>query len=113
HPAIDLVIEWRRSDDARALLLTPEGEAVDVYWAPTLDTFVELAEKNYFAPLPLPYAGLPGRIGDLVIDDPQRRYAAFEVAGFGFAYSQQFLDAKGLPVPRDWRELSDPRYAGA
>ncbi len=113
HPDIDLVFEWRRSEDARRLMKTPEGAAVDVYWAPTLDTFVSMAQQGLFTTLKLPAAGLPGQIGKLVIDDPQQHFAAFEVAGFGFAYNQRYLDSKALPVPKDWQELTDSRYAGS
>lgn len=113
HPGIDMVVEWRRSDDALALLATEQGREVDVYWAPSLDTFVTLADAGYFATLDLPLSGLPGRIGDLAIDDAQQRFAAFEVAGFGFAYSQDYLDRHDLPLPRDWSELADPRYRDA
>jgi ABC-type Fe3+ transport system substrate-binding protein len=112
HPDIDLVLEWRRSDDAR-LLLESGSNAVDVYWAPSLDTFVTLADAGYFAKLPLPFEGVPGRIGQLRVDDAQSRFAAFEVAGFGIAYSPQWLQQHGLDVPHDWAALRDPRYAQA
>jgi ABC-type Fe3+ transport system substrate-binding protein len=112
HPDIDLVLEWRRSDDAR-LLLESGANAVDVYWAPSLDTFVTLADEGYFAQLPLPFAGVPGRIGQLQVDDAKGRFAAFEVAGFGVAYSPDWLTQQGLDVPRDWTALRDPRYAKA
>lgn len=112
YPGIDMVIEWRRSDDARQLLESGNA-AVDVYWAPSLDTFVALANENHFSTLPLPYHGVPRRIGDLQIDDAQQRFAAFEVAGFGFAYSKEYLDAHQLSVPQDWTDLADAEYAGS
>jgi len=113
HPDIDLVFEWRRSNDAWKLMQTPQGAAVDVYWAPTLDTFVSMADKNLFATLDLPLKGVPGRVGQLDIDDAKHRFAAFEIAGFGFALSQTWLDAHKLPAPRDWNDLTDVRYHGA
>ncbi|MCB1670542.1 MAG: extracellular solute-binding protein, partial [Pseudomonadales bacterium] len=112
HPGIDMVLEWRRSDDARQLLQSG-NPGVDVYWAPSLDTFVTLADAGYFAELPLPFAGLPGNIDELEIDDPAHRFAAFEVAGFGFAFSPAWLDVHELSVPQDWQDLRDPRYSGA
>jgi len=112
HPDVDLVLEWRRSDDAR-LLLESGSNAVDVYWAPSLDTFVALADAGYFATLPLPFDGVPGRIGQLRVDDAASRFAAFEVAGFGVAYSLDWLAQAGLEPPRDWTSLHDPRYAEA
>lgn len=112
HPEVDLVLEWRRSDDAR-LLLESGSDAVDVYWAPSLDTFVALADAGYFSVLPLPFEGVPGRIGQLRVDDAQARFAAFEVAGFGIAYSPHWLAQQDLEAPRDWTTLQDPRYAEA
>ncbi|HWK53773.1 MAG TPA: extracellular solute-binding protein [Hyphomicrobiales bacterium] len=103
HPDIDLVLEWRHSDDARALL--EQGGAIDVYWAPTLDTFVILADAGYFTPLPLPLDGLPGRVGGLAIDDAQARFAAFEVAGLGVAYSEAWMAEHGVTLPADWKDL--------
>lgn len=112
HPDIDMVIEWRRSDDAKQWLQSDSND-VDVYWAPSLDTFASLAAAGHFVPLGLPRAGLPGHIGELTIDDPQSRFIAVEVAGFGFAYSRTWLNDRNLPVPHDWPELRAPHYAGA
>ncbi len=113
HPEIDMRVEWRRSDDAWELLQNSPDAGVDVYWAPSLDTFAAMAQAGYFTALDLPRAGLPGHIGDLLIDDPDGQYVAFEVAGFGFAYNQTYLDAHQLELPIDWRDLADPEYANS
>jgi ABC-type Fe3+ transport system substrate-binding protein len=113
NPTIDMRVEWRRSDDAWQLLQSSPTPGVDVYWAPSIDTFAAMASAGYFAELDLPRPGLPGRIGELLIDDPAGQYAAFEVAGFGFAYSQAYLDSKKLELPQDWGDLTSAEYAGS
>ena len=112
HPGVAVQIVWAHSADARRRLRQPGGGGVDVYWAPSPASFAELAGQGRFAPLAVDHRALPGRIGSQPISDPQDRFQAFEVAGYGFAVNQQALRGKGLAVPTRWRTLADPAYAG-
>lgn len=107
---VDVV--WHSGDDARDYL-TGEGKGkVDVFWSPSLRTFVDLARKGVFRKLDIDRSGLPGRIGKQNISDPDGFYEATEVAGYGLIINPAYLQKAGLPEPREWEDLARPEYAG-
>ena len=85
---------------------------MDVYWTPAQHNFAVLANANVFRTFSQPDAGLPSAIGGFQISDPQDRYRASEVAGYGLVYDPGELKRLGLPVPRDWKDLTDPAFSG-
>ncbi len=111
HPEYRLQIVWRMPVDALPWLRRPD-HGVDVYWGASPRTFAALAADGAFAPLTVDRSGLVDRIGRTQISDPQGRYAATEMAGYGFAVNADALKAAGLAMPADWDALADPRWAG-
>ena len=93
------------------LLDTPDHGGIDVYWSPSLDNFPALAAKGAFRPVHVDRAVLPGQIGPQPISDPDGRYEAFEVAGYGIALSTSRLAESGLARPTRWRDLAAPACA--
>lgn len=112
HPDIDLQIVWKQSRDAAALLDGAGHGGADVYWAPSLDNFPRLAARGAFRPIAVDRHVLPAMLGRQPISDPLDRYQAFEVAGYGIVYSPERLRDAGLPVPRDWRDLTMAGWSG-
>lgn len=111
-PRYRLRIVWRMPHDALPYLRQPGQGGVDVYWSASPRTFTQLKAEQALRKLPLSLAGLPGRVGGSVIDDPDGYFAASEVAGYGFAVNPAYLARHGLPVPADWSDLAQPAYAG-
>ena len=111
YPQYRLEILWRQSRDALRYLQNPHLP-VDVYWTPAQHNFAFLAAANVFRSFPQPDADLPSAIGGFQISDPQDRYRASEVAGYGMVYDPGALKRLGLPVPRDWKTLADPAFSG-
>lgn len=107
-----LRIVWRMPHDALPYLRQPGQGGVDVYWSASPRTFAQLKAEQALHKLPVSLAGLPGRVGNSVIDDPDGYFAASEVAGYGFAVNPGYLARHGLPVPADWSDLAQPAYAG-
>ncbi len=112
NPAWRLRVIWRAGHDAMPTLRQPGPEGVDVYWSPSPRNFAQLKAGNLLQKLDIDRTGLPGRLGNTQIDDADGYYAAFEIAGYGFAVNPAYLKEHGLPEPQDWIDLADPRYAG-
>ncbi len=111
-PRYRLRIVWRMPHDALPYLRQPGQGGVDVYWSASPRTFTQLKAAQALRKLPVSLAGLPGRVGNSEIDDPDGYFAASEVAGYGFAVNPAYLARHGLAVPADWSDLAQPAYAG-
>ncbi|CAH2603580.1 Extracellular solute-binding protein [Rhodovastum atsumiense] len=112
HPDIAVQIVGKSSREAAEILRSPDQGGIDVYWAPSLATFHALHGAGVFHPLGVDRAVLPGQIGAQRISPPDGMFEAFEVAGYGIVANPATLARLGLPVPRDWRDLADARWAG-
>lgn len=113
HPGVDLQFIWKQSRDALAYLRGAGRDEADVYWTPSPATFLTLAEEGAFQQLEIDRTALPGRIGGQPLSDPKGRFEAFEVAGYGLAWSPAAFAARGLGAPDGWRSLADPKLKGA
>ncbi|HPE60074.1 MAG: extracellular solute-binding protein [Thiothrix sp.] len=112
HPDIPVQILWRRSNDALPYLLQPEQGGVDVYWTPSRRNFLALKHAGAFGPIGIDRTGLPDKIGDLAISDPDGQYLASEIAGYGIFVDTDRLQELGMPEPERWKDLADPRLRG-
>lgn len=112
NPDYRLQILWRQGFDALPFLRQPDQGGVDVYWAPSPGNFARLAKDNSWQSLGVDLNGLPARIGGVALRDAGNHYQATELAGYGFAVNPDKLKALGMPAPRDWTELLDPRLRG-
>lgn len=52
------------------------------------------------------------RIGAQILYDPQQHWLGVALSGFGIVYNRDTLRKLGLPEPRAFGDLADPRYAG-
>jgi len=112
NPDIKLDFQWGHGGDAMATLRQPDQGGVDVLWSPALKAFPALAREGAFRPLGDGAKGIATKVGGMPLTDGKGTYAAFELAGYGFAVRPDYLTAHGLPVPRDWSDLARPAYAG-
>lgn len=112
HPEYRLRIIWRMPGDAAPFLQQPGHGGADVYWSPSPRTFARLAGAGIWRQLPVDRNTLPTHIGKAALGDAEAYYTATEVAGFGFAVSPEALAKRGIALPRDWPDLTDPRLAG-
>jgi phosphoglycerate transport regulatory protein PgtC len=112
NPDWRLRIVWHMPHDALPTLRQPGPEGVDVYWTPSPRNFALLKQEGLLRKLDVDRTGLPGRIGNTLIDDPDGYFAAVETAGYGFAINPDYLKARDLPAPADWQDLGEPKYAG-
>jgi len=57
--------------------------------------------------------GDENRIGDDLLHDPELRWFGAALSGFGIVYNRDLLSRLGVPAPRRWADLTDPRLVGA
>ncbi|TCJ11657.1 extracellular solute-binding protein [Parasulfuritortus cantonensis] len=112
HPEYRLQFVWRMPHDAQPYLEAPGQNGVDVYWAASPRVFSALARAGRLQKLGLDTTGLPDRLGNAPLADPDGYYRCTEMAGYGFVVNPDALAGLGLAAPADWSDLADPRYAG-
>jgi len=52
------------------------------------------------------------RIGSSKLYDPEQYWLGVAVSSFGILYNKDLLESRGLPEPREWKDLTDPGYDG-
>lgn len=110
YPDIAVIVVHKSGRDAFMALSTPDHSGADVYWAAS-GNFEHLTEKNAFTPLKVDRSVLPGKIGTTPISDPNGRFEAFELAGYGLAYGPKVL-WNGKAPPETWADAAKPDLPG-
>lgn len=112
NPDIDVTIVWRMPHDSMSYLQGPGRGQVDVVWAAAYRNFMALAAMDAFNPLPMDGTTVPASAGPFRLAGPGNAFAAFEMAGYGLAFHPVRLAALGIAAPREWSDVTDPRYEG-
>ncbi len=86
------------------------GERPDVFWASAPDAFEVLAKDGLLTKYDPGVKGIPGKIGNYPINDPQGFYLGQALAGYGIMWNTRYLKAHKLPEPREWADLVKPVY---
>src|SRR3989337_3071923 len=55
-------------------------------------------------------ARIPAKIGNFPIHDPDGHYFGFAISGYGLMWNKNYLKAHKLPAPKEWTDLTNPRY---
>jgi iron(III) transport system substrate-binding protein len=104
--AFGTIVEWNRRPQA------------DVVWGGETGLFDKLASRKLLAPL-----GLPNTVTDAVpptlgapkavsLKDPRGYWIGTVLESTGIAYHPRLLKRLGVPPPKDWDDLLDPRLKG-
>lgn len=112
NPDVNVEFVWRMPHDALPYLREKAQGTVDVYWAASYRNFVTLKDEGAWRPIAIDREAVPGHVGPFRLSDPDGRFEAVEMAGFGLVSNPAFLAQRGLPPPQEWAEAADPRYAG-
>jgi ABC-type Fe3+ transport system substrate-binding protein len=104
HPGISVEIVKKSGREAFAFLSAPDHGGADVYWAAS-SNFPKLRDLGAFATLRIDRSQLPGKIGPEQISDPDNKFEAFELAGYGLAYGPQAL-WKSKSAPTSWHDAA-------
>jgi len=86
---------------------------VDVVFGGGADTHMELASSGYLEPVRLPeeiLCRLAKEVNGVPIyDTAEGRWYGACLSGFGILYNKPLLKRLGVPEPRTWADLADPR----
>ena len=88
------------------------GERPDVFWASAPDAFEVLAKDKLLVKFDPGVKGIPEKIGNYPVNDPQGFYRGQALAGYGIMWNTRYLKANKLPEPREWADLVRPAYFG-
>jgi len=111
HPETTLEFVQRKTTTAVADIIGERHKA-DIFWASAPDAFEILKRAGRLAMLRPRPTGAPDRIAGYPVNDPGLTYLGFALSGYGFAYNPAYLEARALPVPRGWSDLTAPIFAG-
>ena len=91
---------------------------VDIFWGGESALFDKLAEQKLVAPLALPKETLdavPATIGKpkpIYLKDPKAFWIGTALEPYGVVYHPVLLKRFGVPEPRDWDDLLNPKLKG-
>jgi iron(III) transport system substrate-binding protein len=100
------IVEWKGRPDA------------DIFWGGESALFDKLAEQNLLAKLDLPKSvvdSIPESIGKpkpIPLKDPKGFWIGTVLEPYGLVYHPKLFARLGVPEPKDWDDLLDPRLKG-
>lgn len=100
------IVEWKGRPGA------------DIFWGGESALFDKLAEQNLVAKLDLPNAivdEIPVSIGKpkpIPLKDPKGFWIGTVLEPYGLVYQPTLLKRLGVPVPKDWDDLLNPKLKG-
>jgi ABC-type Fe3+ transport system substrate-binding protein len=91
---------------------------VDIFWGGESALFDKLAEQKLLAQLNLPKSvmdAIPATIGKpkpIYLKDPKGFWTGTVLEPYGLVYHPKLLQRLGVPEPKDWDGLLDPKLKG-
>jgi ABC-type Fe3+ transport system substrate-binding protein len=102
-----------------AFLASDAGCGIDVFFGGGAYDFILQARAGRLVPLYPPGEATPDWMRDEIVPlrhagddfrDPEGRWTGAVLSSFGIVYNRDALARLGLPPPRHWADLADPRY---
>jgi len=100
------IVEWKGRPNA------------DIFWGGESALYDKLAEQNLLAKLDLPKAvmdAIPASIGKpkpIPLKDPKGYWTGTVLEPYGIVYHPRLYQRLGLPPPKDWDDLLNPKLKG-
>lgn len=111
HPGLTVEMQNRNTNAAVKYLDETKGNnATDLFWASAPDAFEALKARGLLEKYKPQARGIPAKIGDYPINDPDGHYAGFAASGYGIMWNTRYVAANKLPEPKDWSDLAKPAY---
>jgi ABC-type Fe3+ transport system substrate-binding protein len=91
----------------------------DIFWGGEPALFQSLAEQRLLTRLETPaetWEAIPGSIGTpkpIPLKDPGRHWVGTALEVYGIAYNPRLLKRLGVPEPREWDDVLNPKLKGA
>src|SRR5713226_9601400 len=114
QPGITVVINSKQTNDRVTYLReTKANPEADIFWVSAPDAFQTLESdgllEKYSPPKEI-MARIPAKIGSFPIHDPDGKYFGFAISGYGLMWNKNYLKAHKLPAPKEWTDLTNPKY---
>jgi phosphoglycerate transport regulatory protein PgtC len=110
-PGVLLEVQNRNTNAGVKLLQeTRANNQADLFWASAPDAFQVLRGANLLEAYKPQAKGIPEKIGQFPINDPQGYYTGFAVSGYGIMWNERYMKANRLPEPAEWTDLARPEY---
>jgi ABC-type Fe3+ transport system substrate-binding protein len=111
-----MIVKQQQTNQAVTYLReTRARPEADIFWASAVDAFQTLKGDGLLEKITLPkdiLARMPSKIASFPLHDPDGQYWGFAVSGYGLMWNTRYLQLHKLPVPKEWTDLTDPRYHG-
>lgn len=110
-PGVTLEVQNRNTNAGVKLLQeTRSNNQADLFWASAPDAFEVLKGAGLLEAYKPQAQGVPEKIGQFPINDPQGFYFGFAVSGYGVMWNERYVRANRLPEPAEWTDLLKPQY---
>ncbi len=114
NPGITVVINSKQTNAGVTYLRETKAKPeADLFWVSAPDAFQTLDSdgllEKYSPPKEI-MARIPAKIGNFPIHDPDGKYFGFAISGYGLMWNKNYLKAHKLPAPKEWTDLTNPRY---
>jgi len=114
NPGITVVINAKQTNAGVTYLRETRAKPeADIFWVSAPDAFQTLNSdgllEKYSPPKEI-MARIPAKIGNFPIHDPDGKYFGFAISGYGLMWNKNYLKAHKLPAPKEWTDLTNPRY---
>lgn len=114
HPGVNVVINSKQTNAGVTYLRETKAKPeADIFWVSAPDAFQTLDGEGLlekYAPPKEIMARIPAKIGNFPIHDPEGKYFGFAISGYGLMWNKNYLKAHKLPAPKEWTDLTNPRY---
>jgi phosphoglycerate transport regulatory protein PgtC len=114
NPGITVVINSKQTNEGVTYLReTKTKPDADIFWVSAPDAFQTLESDGLlekYAPPKEIMGRIPAKIGSFPIHDPDGNYFGFAISGYGLMWNKNYLKAHKLPAPKEWTDLTTPKY---
>ena len=116
YPGTNVIIKAKQTNEGvtylRETRAKPEG---DIFWVSAPDAFQILKSdgllEKYTPPKDL-MTKIPAKVGNFPVHDADGSYFGFAISGYGLMWNKNYLRGHKLPAPKEWTDLTNPRYHG-
>src|ERR1043166_1559586 len=114
NPGITVVINSKQTNEGVTYLRETRAKPeADIFWVSAPDAFQTLESDGLlekFLPPKEIMGRIPPKIGSFPIHDPDGKYFGFAISGYGLMWNKNYLKAHKLPAPKEWTDLTNPKY---
>ena len=116
NPDIKIVINSKQTNAGVTYLRETKAKPeADIFWVSAPDAFQTLENDGLlekYAPPKEIMSKIPEKIGTFPVHDPDGHYFGFAISGYGLMWNKNYVQAHKLPAPKEWTDLTNPRYYG-